>query len=125
MNQRQLTKEMAKNRNYPERAGRIPENQDRGTVSDYFGELPRGTLTTTRKAINYLKSKPKCLTKSVYNTPPDETKPTWEEIEQAKADAADDWQNEQEVTEPNNYNFPQTNGHSRIFKPELSVILTS
>ena len=37
---------------------------------------------------------------SVYNTPPDETKPTWEEIEQAKADSADDWQNEQEVTEP-------------------------
>ena len=41
---------------------------------------------------------------NVYNTPPDETKPTWEEIEAAKADAADDWQNEQQLTETNNHN---------------------
>ena len=39
------------------------------------------------------------INESVYNTPPNEDQPTWEEIEQAKADAADDWRKEQEVTD--------------------------
>ena len=44
------------------------------------------------------------INESVYNTPPNEDKPTLEEIEQAKADAADNWLKEQQLTETNNHN---------------------
>ena len=60
--------------------------------------LHPGTLTITNGVLTTLNPN-QMFNESVYNTPPDETKPTWEEIEQAKADAADDWQNEQEVTD--------------------------
>ena len=36
---------------------------------------------------------------NLYNTPPPDDQPTWEEIEQAKADAADTWRKEREATD--------------------------
>ena len=99
MNQRnKLIKEMAKNRNYPERSGRIPENQ---TVerSAIMGRYPMERWQLRTGGINYLKSKTKCLTKAF--TTPHQMKQNQrgKKSNRQKADAADDWQNEQEVTD--------------------------
>ena len=105
---KQTYKRNGQNRNYPERAGRIPKIKTVNGQRLLAGSYPRGTLTTTNGVLTTLNPN-QMFNESVYNTPPDETKPTWEEIEQAKADAADDWQNEQEVTEPIIINLKTTN----------------